>query len=97
SMGSQQARAEEQACPQLLPGLLDSRCEFLDQVVDASVLANQPRDVRGCVDDRRMVSTAEVVADLGERAVGELSAEVHGHVPGVDDRARSPLADELLE
>ena len=45
--------------------LLDSRCEFLDEVVHTPVFANQSRDVRRGIDDGRVVTTAEMVSDLG--------------------------------
>ena len=47
-----------------LSHLLDVGCEFLDEVVYATVLADKPRDVRGRVDHSRVISPAEAVTDL---------------------------------
>src|SRR5918999_1047485 len=89
-----------QSCPSFaqvcLPGLFDPRRELLDEVVDAPVFLDQLGDLRRRVDDGRVVAPAELLADLRERAVGELAAEVHRHLAGIDDRLRTAVADELL-
>src|SRR5205085_9043714 len=73
-------------------GLLDPRGELLDEVVDAAVFLDQLRDLRGRVDHGRVVAAAELLPDLGERAVRELAAQVHRDLARVDDRLRATVA-----
>src|ERR671934_2493996 len=68
------------------PRLFDARGELLHEVVDAAVLLDELGDLGGCVDDGRVVAAAELLADLRERAVGELAAEVHRYLTRIDDR-----------
>src|SRR5918996_4633261 len=85
-----------QSCPcfaqDCLPGLFDPRRELLDEVVDAPVFLDQLGDLGRGVDDGRVVAPAELLADLRKRAVRELAAQVHRHLPGVDDRLRPAVA-----
>src|SRR5215207_905585 len=69
-----------------LPGLFDARRELLNQVVDTPVLLDQLRDLRRRVDDGGVVAAPELLSDLGQGAVRELAAEVHRHLPRIDDR-----------
>ena len=60
--------------PQALStGLLDARRQLLHQVVDVPVFLDELGDLRGRVDDGRVVAPAELLADLRQRAVGELA------------------------
>src|SRR5215210_4660735 len=77
-------------------GLLDARRELLDEVVDAPVLLDQLRDLRSRVDDRCVVASTELLADLGQRAVRELAAQVHGDLPWIHDRLGATVACELV-
>ena len=46
----------------------------------------------GCV-----VASPELPPDLGQRGVGQLARQVHGHLPRIRDSLRAPRAHELVE
>src|SRR4029453_3325075 len=76
--------------------LFDACGELLDQVVDVSVFLDELGDLRGGVNHRRVIAPAELLSDLGERAVRELATEIHGHLPRIDDLLRTTVAGQLL-
>src|SRR5919197_860523 len=57
--------------------LLDPRGQVLHEVVHRPVLPDHPVDLRVGVNDGRVVASAELLADLRQRRVGELAREVH--------------------
>ena len=63
--------------------LLDPVGELGDLVVDAAALGDQLADLLVGVHHRGVVAAAELLADLGQRQVGELAAEVHRDLPAV--------------
>src|SRR6478735_3771428 len=61
-----------------VPGLqLHAVGELGDLVEDRATLGEQLVDLPVGVHDRRVVPVAELRADLGQRQVGELAAQVH--------------------
>src|SRR3954470_1981539 len=62
------------------PGLLDAGRQVLHDVEGLTILADEPGDAVHAVHDGGVVAAAELRADLGERLVGQLAAEVHGDV-----------------
>ena len=72
------------------------RAELLDQVVDVPVFLDELRDLRGRVDHGRVVAPAELLADLRQRAVGELAAEVHRDLARIDWERRSPVSSCMV-
>src|SRR5215472_2042296 len=73
-------------------GLLDPRGQLLHEVPHRSVLTDHAVDLRVGVDDRRVIAAAELLADLGQRRVGQLAREVHRHLARVGDRLGALLA-----
>src|SRR5438045_8224092 len=71
------------------PDLFDPSGQLLHEVVHRAVLANHARDFRGGVNDGGVVAPAELLADLGQRRVGELAREVHRDLARVDDVLRA--------
>jgi len=65
--------------------LLDAVGQLGDLRVDRPAFGHQGADFPVGVDDRGVVAAAELLADLGQRQVGELAAQVHGDVPGGDE------------
>lgn len=62
--------------------LLDALDEVFDDLMKLGVLLALFGDLVVGVQDGRMVTAAEEVADLRQRGVGELAAEVHGNLRG---------------
>src|SRR5919201_3735424 len=77
--------------------LFDARGQLLHEVVHRPVLTNHARDLRGRVDNRGVVATAELLADLRQRRVGEFARQVHRDLPWIDDVLRALVAAELVE
>src|SRR5581483_7400050 len=61
--------------------LLDPVRQLANLVVDAAALGHQLADLAISVHDRRMVTVPELLADLREREIRELAAQVHGDLP----------------
>src|SRR3954471_1568053 len=70
----------------LSTALFDARGELLHDVEGLAVFLQQARDLVDAVQHRRVVAAAELGADLGQRRVGQLAAQVHGDVARVGDR-----------
>src|SRR6266508_3278837 len=83
--------------PQSSSGLLYTGREFLHEVVHIPILTDEPRDLGVRVHDGGVVAPAELLSDLRQRRVGELTGEVHGDLARVDDVLRAPVAGQLLE
>src|SRR6476619_1543415 len=64
--------------------LLDPVGQLGDLVVDTASLGEQLPDLLVGVHDRGVVAAAELLADLGQRQLGELAAEVHRDLPAGD-------------
>ena len=56
----------------------DARGELGDLVVDRPPFTHQLADLAIGVHDRRVVAAAEGLADLGQRQLGQLAAQIHG-------------------
>lgn len=77
--------------------LLDALDEVFDDLMKLGVLLALFGDLVVGVQDGRMVTAAEEVADLRQRGVGELAAEVHGNLARERDAARAFLGMEVLD
>src|SRR3954470_8629926 len=74
--------------PLLLPRpALDAGGELGDLGVGGPALAHQVGDLLDRVHDRRVVLAAERGTDAREGQLGQLAAQVHGDLTGVDQRA----------
>ena len=81
-----------------LPGLdLDPVGELADLVEHGAALGEQLVDLPVGVHDRRVVAVAELGADLGQREVGELAAQVHRDLPGHHQVPAAARAGELVD
>ena len=49
------------------------------------------------MDDGRVISPAELLADLGQGEFGELAAEIHRDLAGVDEHARTGGAAQVID
>src|ERR1700761_709943 len=71
------------------PGLLlDAVSELGYLCINRAALGHQTADLAIGVDHRGVVPAAELLADLGQRHVGQLAAQVHGDMPGGDEHPR---------
>src|SRR4051812_13479632 len=78
-------------------GLLDAGRELLHQVVHIPVLPDQARDLGRRMDDRRVVASPDLLADLGQRRVRQLAREIHCALPRIDDVLRPAVTRQLAE
>src|SRR5688572_1520242 len=69
-------------CPHRVSSGSDALPQLLHADPDGAVLADLVLDLVARVNDRRVIPPAESLADLDERQVGVLAAEVHRHLPG---------------
>ena len=65
--------------------LFDAVCQFRHLVVDGSAFLHEFADLLVGVHHRGVVAVAEQLADLGQRQIGELAAQVHGDLSGGGD------------
>ncbi len=65
----------------------------MDLVEGVAVAIYEVRDLGCGVHDSRVVAAAEGASDLGERFVGELTAEVHGDLSRVSEVLGAAGAD----
>src|SRR3712207_4228745 len=68
---------------------------FVDLVKDVAVAVYEVGDLGGRVHHGRVVAATEGAADLGQRLVGELAAQVHGDLPRVGERLRAARPYEV--
>ena len=76
----------------LLPDLIG---ELLNLIVDVSLLTHQFVNLSRSVHDCGVVSSTESITDLGQREVCEISCEIHGYLPRIDDVLRSFAAHKV--
>lgn len=48
-------------------------------------------DLLTCVDDRRVVASAELLSDIWQRCFGQIPAQIHGDLPWHGDVLTAPL------
>src|SRR5215469_3605346 len=77
--------------------LLDAVGQLGHLVVDGAALGHQRSDLPLGVHDRCVVAAAELLADLGERHLGELAAQVHADLPGGHQHARPGRATQVVD
>lgn len=66
-------------------------------VIELAVLLPFLGDLVVGMDDRGMIPAAEAAADLGQRGVGELAAEIHGNLPGKSQIAGPLLGQQIVD
>ena len=71
-------------------------CEFVEHAVEVLVVLALQIDLLDGVQDGGVVLAAELAADLGQRGLGEVLAEIHGDLAREDDLARVVLGLDLL-
>src|SRR5439155_24229667 len=79
------------AAPFGLRRLLDAVGEFGDLVVQRAPLGHLLADLAVGVHHGGVVAAAEGLTDTGQRQVGQLAAQVHGDLAGVDQDPRTGL------
>src|SRR5690349_5548103 len=77
--------------------LLDPVRELGDLVVDAPPFGHELTDLPVRVHDRGVVAVAELLPDLGQRQLGELAAQVHRDLPGVDEHPGPRRALQVVD
>src|SRR5215471_6092847 len=77
--------------------LLDPVRQLSDLVVDRPALSHQRADLAVGVHDRRMIPAAEMLADLRQRQVGELAAQIHRDLASRDQDPRPRGAAEVVD
>ncbi|MPM16706.1 hypothetical protein SDC9_63087 [bioreactor metagenome] len=81
----------------LLGLLTDPRGQLGDLGVDLPALREQLADLPLRVHHRGVVAAAELLADLRQRQVGELPAQIHGDLAGGGDVLRARRAAQLVD
>ena len=76
---------------------LDASDEFLDGIIELDIFVAFFGDLVVGMDDRGMIPAAKAAADLGQRGVGELAAEIHGNLPGEGKVARPFLGKKIID
>ncbi len=72
----------------LVPSLkLDSVGELGDLVIDRAALGHELADLAVSMHHCGVVAAAEGLPDLGKREIGELTAEIHSDLAGIDQDA----------
>src|SRR5690625_4607698 len=77
--------------------LFDPVDELGDLVEDAAPFGHEITDLAVGVHDRGVVTAAELLADLGERQIGELTAEVHGDLTRLHEVSAAVGSADLLD
>src|SRR5215472_11228743 len=77
--------------------LLDLVSKLGDLVVNRPTLGHQRADLPLGVHDSGVVPAAEVLADLWQRQVGQLPAQVHGDLARGDEDTRSRRTAEVID
>src|SRR6202012_1852904 len=71
--------------------------DLVDLCVDRAALRHQRADLAVRVDDGGVVAAAELLPDLRQRHVGQLTAQVHGDVPSGDQDPGPARAAQVLD
>ena len=72
----------------LVPSLkLDSVGELGDLVIDRAALGHELADLAVSMHHCGVIASAEGLPDLGKRELGELTAEIHSDLAGIDQDA----------
>ena len=80
-----------------LGGLLDAAGELGDLVEGGAALGHLLADLAVGAHDRGVVAPAELPADLGQGEVGQLAAQVHGHVAHVHEGLLAALVAQVVD
>ena len=75
----------------------DALDKLLNGVIELAVLLPFLGDLVVGMDDRGMIPAAKAAADLGQRGVGELAAEIHGNLPGKSQIAGPLLGQQIVD
>ena len=67
-----------------------------DLLVPGFLFSHLSAHLVGGVDHRRVIASPEAVADLGQGEIRELTAQVHGYLPSVDEGPGATGRAELV-
>ena len=74
---------------------LDPFYQFVDGFVEFGAFLPLLYDLVVSVHDRRMVASAETLADLRQGSVRQLAAEIHGYLTGQSQSLRALLGKKI--
>src|SRR5215203_677879 len=90
------ARSMDRMRPSALGALADSGGEFLDVIEDLATFGHLAANLLLGIHHRGVIA-AERLADLGQRQIGELAAEVHRDLAGLSQGPRLARPPQLLD